>query len=648
MQFEKLFSPVKIGTRTVRNRIIFPSHGLGIPWPEYIGYQVARAKGGCGLNIIGPCPVHITGGLGGAQSHNIESPEALIPKWKQMAEAVHEYGTLVLVQLWHAGEKSEGVTHTSWGVSENPTNLDIDRPLVPHEMTDAEINEVIDGFAAYALAAKEAGLDGCEIHGGHGYLPPQFWSAWTNRRKDKWGDRLAFITEVINRIRAVVGEDFIFGIRMSGDDLYPGPDGMDISNSQKLAQAMEATGKIDYLSVSVGHGGDSNAYAIANMYVPPGSICVPLASGIKQAVKSIPIISVGRINDPAVAENAIIDGHCDLVGLVRGHIADPEFGNKAREGRIEDIRLCIACNQGCSVDGVPNCTQNYASGRETKEISVIKPAEKKKKVIVIGGGPAGLEAARVAATRGHDVTLFEKDNQLGGLINTLSKAPMREEFNQVTRFLSSQVTKLGVDVKLGTEATADMIKQEQPDTVIVATGARPYIEEFPGSETTQVVDTIPVLNGEVNVGNKVLIYECTSAQEAPTTADFLGEKGIKVELVTSRINIGMRWGMDIGILVGHNPFIWQRLRGNGVNVTTHSKIKKISGRTVTLADVWTGEESVMEDIDTVVISTGYLPNNSLFKSLQGQVEELYAVGDCYVPRRALDAIHSAYLTAFYV
>jgi 2,4-dienoyl-CoA reductase-like NADH-dependent reductase (Old Yellow Enzyme family) len=644
MQFNNLFSPIKIGTRTARNRIIFPSHGVGIPWPEYIGYQAARAKGGSGLNIIGPCPIHQSAVLGGEHSHKIDTPENLIPRWKAMANAVHEYGTLLLIQLWHAGDKSEGVTKTSWGVSENPINLDMDRPLVPHAMTDAEINEVISGYATYARAAQEAGLDGCEIHGGHGYLPPQFWSPWINHRKDKWGDQLAFITEVINRIRAAVGKDFIFGIRMSGDDLYPGPEGLDIEKSKQLALALEATGKIDFLNISVGHGGNSNAYAIANMYVPPGSISIPMSSGIKQVIKSIPIITVGRINDPAIAEKAIADGHCDMVGLVRGHIADPEWGNKAREGRTEDIRLCIGCNQGCSIDGIPNCTQNYAAGRETQDIGTVKSTSRKKKVMVIGGGPAGLEAARVAALRGHSVALYEKNDKLGGLINTLSKAPLREEFSQVTRFLTNQIQKLEVVVNLGIEVNLEMVKRENPDAVIVAIGARPYIEPIPGSETTQVVTPIQVLEGMVNVGNKVLIYDCTGQQEAPTTADYLGEKGILVELVTSQINIGMRWGMNIGILVGHNPFIWQRLKQNGVHVTTHSMIKEISGRRLTLVDVWAGDGSVIDDVDTVVMSTGYFPNNTLYKSLEGQVKELYAVGDCVIPRRALDAVHNAYLT----
>ncbi|HSW57971.1 MAG TPA: hypothetical protein VLH15_06185, partial [Dehalococcoidales bacterium] len=223
MQFEHMFSPIKIGTKTARNRIIFPCHGVAVPLAEYIGYQVARARGGSGLNIIGPCTIHRSGGLGGPNPYYLETPEVMSSRWKQIARAVHEYGTLILVQFLHAGEKSTDHTKVSWGVSENSTDYDIDRATVPHEMTDAEINEVIDGYAVYAKAAQEAGMDGCEIHGAHGYLPAQFWSPWTNYRRDKWAAPMLFITQVIDRIREAVGKNFIISIRMSGDDFYPGP-----------------------------------------------------------------------------------------------------------------------------------------------------------------------------------------------------------------------------------------------------------------------------------------------------------------------------------------------------------------------------------------------------------------------------------------
>jgi 2,4-dienoyl-CoA reductase-like NADH-dependent reductase (Old Yellow Enzyme family)/thioredoxin reductase len=646
MSFKHLFTPIKIGTKTARNRIIFPCHSFeALSFPDYIAYEVARAKGGCGLVIIGPCVVHYSGATGGEHLHTADTPETLIPSWKAMSKAVHEYGTLVLVQLWHIGDKSEGLANVSWGVSENPINNDLGRAEVPHEMTDAEINEIIDGFAMYAKAARDAGLDGCEIHGSHGYLPQQFWSPWVNHRKDRWSEPLAFIKEVVGRIREAAGKDFIIGVRMSGDDLYPGPGGIDAQKSRQIAQALEATGNVDFLNISVGHGGNSNAYTVTNMYIPPASISVPLTSGIKQGIKSIPVIAVGRINDPTLAENAIADGHCDMVGLVRGQIADAEFCNKAREGRLEDIRLCIACNQGCNVAGRPNCTQNLVSGRENTEIAVIKPAPLKKKVVVVGGGPAGMESARVADIRGHQVTLFEKDSKMGGQINILSRAPGREEFSQVVRFLAHQIEKSGIKVVLGSEASLESILLEQPDAVIVATGARPYIEPVPGCDASRLFSPYQVLQGNVNVGRKVLIYENTPEMEGQTVADYLAERGVQVELITSLPSLGAGLMTPATLLMTYNPIIWRRLRKNGANITTHTKIKEMSGNRVTLIDCWSDEESTIDNVDSIIMSTGYLPNSSLYKSLQGKIKELYAVGDCVTPKRVPEAIHNAYLTA---
>jgi pyruvate/2-oxoglutarate dehydrogenase complex dihydrolipoamide dehydrogenase (E3) component len=338
-----------------------------------------------------------------------------------------------------------------------------------------------------------------------------------------------------------------------------------------------------------------------------------------------------------------------MVGIVRGQIADPEFANKAKEGKVEDIRLCIACNQGCWEGGdigVLNCTQNFIAGKETEEYATIKPAPKKKKILVIGGGPAGMEAARVAAIRGHDVTLYEKEKQLGGQINTLSKAPGREEFSQVTRYLVTQLEKLGVKVKVGTEATVETVKKERPEAVVVATGSKPYIEPIPGSQQANVVSPSQVLNGEVKVGESVVVYDATGLQEAPTVADFLAERGKKVKIFTYHTNIGAYWGLRSEGQGTHLPIIWRRLKKNKVSITPYTSVKKISGHTVTVADIWAGDEQTINNVDTLVMATGYRVNDSLYQALKGQVAELYTVGDCFVPKRALDAIHGAYMTAF--
>jgi 2,4-dienoyl-CoA reductase-like NADH-dependent reductase (Old Yellow Enzyme family)/thioredoxin reductase len=649
MQFEHLFTPIKIGSKTAKNRIVFPAHGImgdyftsGKENVAYLAYQLARARGGCGLNIIGPITIHKSSMRLSAPPFAPPSPEPLISKLSAMADALHEQGALVLLQfLLYGNSYNSAPGNATWGFSAQAAFQESQE--VCHEMDESEINEVLDSYVKYIGFARQSGLDGVEIHACHGDLVQQSWSPWANHRKDKWGNPMAFSTELINRLRAAAGKDFILGFRITGDDFLPG--GMDIEANKKIAQALEATGKLDLLNVSFAHGGGSYAYPIGTMYVPPASISVPLASGIKQAVKSLPVVACGRINEPTLAENAIADGHCDMVGVVRGQIADPEFANKAREGRVEDIRLCIACNQGCwdAGNGLVNCTQNAMAGKESTEYGSLKPALKKKKVLVIGGGPGGMEAARVAALRGHDVTLYEKEQQLGGQINTLVKAPGRDEFGQVTRYLVTQLSKLGVKVRLGTEADLDTIRQEKADAVIVATGSRPYINAIPGSEQSNVVNPSQVLNAEVKVGDNVIVYESTGLQEGPTVADYLAERGKKVEILTNYPNFAAWWGMPMMGIGTHIPILWPRLKRNGVSVTPFSRVVKISGQSVTVADVWSGEERVINNVDTVVMATGYRANDELYRALKGKVAELYAVGDCYSPKRALDAIHDAFI-----
>jgi 2,4-dienoyl-CoA reductase-like NADH-dependent reductase (Old Yellow Enzyme family)/thioredoxin reductase len=653
MQYEHLFSPIKIGSRTAKNRIVLPSHGVALPFFEdsaegskYIAYQTARAKGGSGLNIIGSCAVHKSTILSASQDYtSAPTHEIFIPKLKRMADSVHEYGTLLLLQLWVYGNQyTSPPGRANWGFTSLAA---MDTHEVCHEMDDDEINEVIDSFATYTKVAKEGGMDGVEVHACHGDLVQQSWSRWANQRTDKWGEPMAFSTELARRMRAVAGKDFIICFRITGDDFVPG--GMDNAANQNVARALEATGDVDILNISFGYGGSSYSYTTGGMYIPPASISVPLASGIKQAVKSIPVVACSRINEPTLAENILADGHADMVGLVRALIADPEFPNKAREGRTEDIRLCIACNQGCwegQVMGALDCTQNVMAGRESDVYGTIKAAPEKKKVLVVGGGPGGMESARVAAIRGHEVTLYEKENRLGGQINTLSKAPGREEFSQVTRYLSTQLPKLGVKIKLGCEATLETIKKENPDAVVIATGSKPYIESVPGCDQSNVFNPSQVLNGEAEVGNNVLVYDSTGFQEGLTVADFLAERGKKVELLTIFPIIGASWGLHATGFGTHVPILWQRLNKNGVKITPVTEVKAISQKKVRVMDVWTNEERTITAIDTVIMATGYRSNNTLYMALKGRVKELYAVGDCYAPKRALDAIHSGFKTAF--
>ncbi|MBN2076428.1 MAG: FAD-dependent oxidoreductase, partial [Dehalococcoidales bacterium] len=449
--FENLFSPIKIGTKTAKNRIVFPSHGVpALPFMGdeaegggYIAYQVARARGGCGMVVVGTIGCYDGPYRLGPSLSVPPTAGKLVPKLQRLADAVHEYNTLCLIQLFIF---SDGFLLIPSNGTLGFTSFAARQESVAewHNMEDSDLEKKVDLFAKYAKICRDGGVDGIEIHACHGDFVQQSWSPWANQRSDKWGDPMCFSTAMVSRIRSAVGKDFIICVRMTGDDFIP--NGMGIEDNRKVAQSLEATGVVDLLSVSFASDGVSNAYTIGSMYIPAGSISIPLTSGIKQVVKSVPVVATSRINDPALAEKAIAEGHADMIGMVRAQIADPEFGNKAREGRVEDIRLCIGCNQGCwESEAEPTCLQNTVVFKESTVYGTIKPAEIKKKVIVIGAGPGGMEAARVAAVKGHKVKVFEKGDTVGGQVNVLSKAPGRDEFNQVTRYLKTQLDKLSVE-----------------------------------------------------------------------------------------------------------------------------------------------------------------------------------------------------------
>ena len=650
--FPHLFTPITIGSKTSRNRIVFPAHGVpSLPFMEdgaegsaFIEYQATRARGGCGLTIDGNLgcydrPIR----LGPTPSYP-PTPDILIPKLQRLADRLHEYDTLCLIQLYIFSDAFLSIPSNG---TLGYTGLAARMESVAEweSMDDSDLEKKVEQFARYAELCKRGGVDGIQIHACHGDLVQQSWSTWANQRDDEWGEPMHFATEILSAVRSAVGKDFIVSIRMSADDYCQG--GMGIEDTVEVARVLSETGNVDLLGVSLGCEGPSNAYTIGSMYIPAGSISIPLASRIKQVVRSVPVVTTSRINTPELAEQAIAGGHTDMVGLVRAQIADPDFGNKAREGTVEDIRLCIGCNQGCwESEAEATCLQNALANKESTEYAVIKPASVKKKVIVVGGGPGGMEAARVAAIKGHSVILYEKSKWLGGQVNVLSKAPGRKEFSQATRFLENQIHKLGVEVKLNTEATLDLIMSEKPDAIIVATGANPYMLPVPGSDQDNVVSPSQVLTGQVETGDRVLVFETTGMQEGPTTADFLAEQGKTVELMTEFPAICAHWGLKSLAYGTHIPVIWKRLRSNGVIITPYTTIKEISGKTVTVSDAVTGEERIIEDIDTVVMATGYRSDNRLYKALKNRLAEAYEIGDCKLPRRSLDAIHEGYMTAF--
>jgi thioredoxin reductase len=461
---------------------------------------------------------------------------------------------------------------------------------------------------------------------------------------------MTFAIETLEAVRKAVGDDFVVGMRISADELIPG--GNTINDYKVIAKKLEETGMLDYLSVS------SGTYYTSYIFTPP--MIVPhafrayLAAEIKKVV-DIPVFTVGRIKDPLLAEKILADGQADMVGMTRAQIADPELANKAKEGRLEDIRPCVGCNQGCisrlyNQRGV-TCAGNPGAGREEQlGIGTLKPADKRKNVIVIGGGPAGMEAARVAAMRGHKVKLYEEKDQLGGQMNLLAKVPIRQEFGDLPRWQAKQIEKLGVEIHLNTRLDAAAVKSMKPDAVVVATGstpqrtgfceALPLREKLPGVDQPNVYTVWDVLEGKVDVkGKNVLLIDNDAAHEAYTTADYIVDGGGKVQIVTRLYHAGFDLAPVHDIIL-----YYRRLLEKGVTFIATHMVKQIKENQAVIYNVYApSQERVLDNIDIFVLAMGKNANDAIYKELKGQVAELYRVGDCVAPRRVQYAIWDGHM-----
>jgi thioredoxin reductase len=407
----------------------------------------------------------------------------------------------------------------------------------------------------------------------------------------------------------------------------------------EIARRLAASGLVDFLSIIGGgaHTYELQAAAVPNMSYATG-VFVPLAAAIKQAAPEIPILHASRIVDPVHADHLVAAGQIDVVGMTRALIADPDLPRKALEGRLDDIRTCVGANEGCIdriYQGKPvTCVQNPATGREA-ELADVRPAAKPKKVVVVGGGVAGLEAARMAAVRGHRVVLFEKASELGGQVLLAARAPARSEYAGIVRFLAAQVRKLAVEVRLADEATASAVLAERPDAVVVATGSHPYVPPVPGSDGKHVVTDRDVLAGEAKVGTSVVVVDDVHTQEALSTAELLRSQGKSVEVISPLFYVGQ----DVGV-TSIAP-LYRRLFTAGVVLTPGTELRAIEGSTVIVANVYSDLERRIEGVDTVVLAAGSRSTDSLYRALKGHVAELYAVGDCVAPR----GVHQALLDA---
>ncbi|MEM1512498.1 MAG: FAD-dependent oxidoreductase [Candidatus Jordarchaeales archaeon] len=656
-KLEKLLEPITIRGMTLRNRVVMPAMHLGYcenghVTEKLVDFYVERAKNQVGLIIVGGC--YINKYAMGAPSMIGISDDRFIPGLKGLASSVKSYGAKIAAQLYHSGRYAFSMIIGDKAHAPSSIMSKLTREI-PKRMTIEEIEQTIEDYGEAARRAKEAGFDAVEIISSAGYLIGQFLSPLTNRRTDKYGgnlrQRMTFALEVIERVREKVGANFPIIFRVSGDDFMEGSN--DFHEAKVFAAKLEDAG-VDIINVT--GGWHETTIPQLTMNVPRGAY-IYLAENIKDAV-GIPVIACNRINDPLLAERILRRKKADLVGIARGLLADPEFVVKAAEGRFDEIRPCIACTQGC-FDSVfmlqpVTCLVNPAAGREKK--LELKPAVKPKKVLVAGGGPAGMQAAIILKKRGHDVTIYEKTDRLGGQLLLASAPKERREFKTFVDYLCRQIEKLGIKVVFRTEVTPELVNEVKPDVVVVATGARPIRPKIPGIERKNVVYAHDVLAGKVDVGEKVVIVGgggvgCETALyltdegsiDAETMVFLLERRALSPEralklLRKSRdvviVEMMERIGRDIGLTTRWT--IRQSLELRGVRIVTNARVDEITDEGVIVNN---GEQFF--EADTVVIAVGAEPNNELIKQLEGKVAEVYAVGDCINPRKALEAIREA-------
>ena len=632
-QFKKLFEPTRIGQMQLKNRIVMPPMGTGYATDEgcvsqrLIHYHEVRAKGGAGLIIVEITAPYFPGRQLGNQL--AISDDSYIPGFRELAEAVHKHGAKIAVQLHHAGrEVREAVTgYPPVGPSPTPNFFGI----VPHELTTDEIAEIVQHFAAGARRAKEAGIDGVEIHGAHQYLISSFLSAATNMRKDKYGgtieNRARLLIEAIQAVREMVGPDYPVWVRLSAQE-YGLENGITIEETKQVVKmAIDAGAQAIHVS-AFGIG----PYIMKAPSPDTPGVLVPVAEEVKK-VATVPVIAVGRM-DAELAEQVLREGKADLVSIGRRLMADPELPNKVAEGRVDDINPCTGCMEclerllGPGPDVV--CTVNPAMGREGEY--QIQPTDKVKRVVVVGGGPAGLEAARVAALRGHRVALFEKESRLGGLLNVAAMPPNKQDIVPQVNYLARQVEKAGVDIRLGTEATAEFIMESESDAVVIAVGGIPVIPDIPGVDGPNVVTAQDALSGKVKVGQNVVIIG--GGMVGCETGHYLAEKGKKVVIIEAL----KRMAADMMPMVRRR--LMDGLREKKITMLTSTTCEEITKDSVTV----TTSEGQKQPIpaDTVILAVGYEKNDDLFKTLEGKVSEVYCIGDSSQPRRIMEALSEGY------
>ncbi len=644
--FPQLFSPLTLRRTEIRNRILSTGHQTylaagGLPSDDMVAYHEARARGGAGLIIIEAARFHET-----ALS---ESPELIvrsddcIPGYRRLATAVHRHGAKIFGQLSHSGRLSKRMSGGLRGVAYAPSPVPDNRfHTMPREMPVALIEELVDTCGEAARRFAEAGLDGIELVASHGLLFAQFLSPTVNLRTDAYGGspehRLRFLADCLAAVRRQVGDDLVVGMRTSIEELEAG--GLEAADTIAACQELKRRGALDYVNVTTGSmaGLGGSIHVVPPMEVATGYVA-PQAGTLRAAV-GLPVFVAGRINQPQIAEQILRDGLADMCGMTRAMISDPEMANKAQAGRIDDIRACIGCNQACIGhyhQGYPiSCIQNPVTGREVKLGSPPKISHRKR-ILVAGGGPAGMKAAVTAAERGHEVILCESGHRLGGQALLAQLLPDRAEFGGLITNLEHEIAKAGVEVRLKTPVDAKLVSSIGAEAIIVATGAIPYTPPIEGREDGHVVEAWDVLTAKANPGSRVLVADWRCDWVGMGLAEKLARDGRHVRLAVNGLHAGQNLQMYLRDL-------WAvKLHELGVEIIPYARLYGVDRDTAYLTHIVSGKPIVCEAVDTVVMAFGHSPVTTLESELTGLGLPMQLAGDCLAPRSAEEAVYEGLL-----
>ena len=651
VKFDHLFEPLQVGPMRVPNRVCETTNTInssmvpGMIDDNFIAHHIAKAKGGTGwigsetwlLNTPFPpeTPDEIGLSIGGGTHVAAYQYPAFADGMKKFVDEVHKEGAVAIVQL----------TQLTSVWSASPVPVIGAQSYTPHVLGEEEIEFCINVYADAAAVAKAVGADGIEIHCAHETIGHSFLSPVTNRRTDRWGggptERVRFVVEVLKRVKSRIGDSIALGMRISGKEFRAG--GYDTMEMREMLYAIAETGLLDFVDIDIGHCWGAPSY-VPSSYYPHAEyreIGKAAKADLAEMAKKPAVLFTGRINDPVLAEELLKDGYCDLVGMVRAGIADPDFANKAKEGRLGEIRRCIACtrcideaSESLYIPYTPMCSINPIVGNELRWQQQYKPAEKAKRVVVVGGGLAGCEAARIAAMRGHKVTLIEQGKRLGGQLLLSSKAPGRDSFEDQIYFEENEMARLGIDVRLETGADVASIKAMSPDAVVIATGALPRVpHDVTGLDLPHVVQGWEAMKGKVAIGQRVALVSQEDYFETPCIAEYLASKGKQVTIFHKNVHLGWEIARySVAMMLA-------RMEQCEIDIHPNLVLTKIEPKALEFVSALGTQTYRKEGFDSVVLVYGAVAQPALYEQLKadGSIAQLYLAGAAWLPRRMAEA-----------